>query len=164
MIEAGYILAQAGNPQDDPEMRKIVIGIVIAVVWWIAGMISAASKKKSPPRMDLPAPPPPAPAHPPPQPAPAMKSNRPPRTPQRMPQRQVRTKSGLQRALESVPIRPVTPVSESITIIPPVASVNHHVSANATRISTWLTPATLKQQFILTEILQPPLAMREIRP
>jgi type II secretory pathway pseudopilin PulG len=34
-------------------------------------------------------------------------------------------------------------------------------SAGANAIARWLTPATLRQQFILTEILQPPLALRQ---
>jgi hypothetical protein len=33
-------------------------------------------------------------------------------------------------------------------------------TVDAKAISTWLTPATLRQQFILTELLQPPLSMR----
>jgi hypothetical protein len=33
-------------------------------------------------------------------------------------------------------------------------------AANAAALSRWLTPATLRSQFILTEILQPPLALR----
>ncbi len=35
--------------------------------------------------------------------------------------------------------------------------------AGAPAIAKWLTPRTLRQQFILTEIFQPPLAMREKR-
>jgi hypothetical protein len=31
----------------------------------------------------------------------------------------------------------------------------------APAIKRWATPATLRQQFILTEIFQPPLALRE---
>jgi hypothetical protein len=34
-------------------------------------------------------------------------------------------------------------------------------AAGATAISAWLKPATLRQQFILTELLQPPLALRD---
>jgi hypothetical protein len=33
-------------------------------------------------------------------------------------------------------------------------------SASAASLSKWLTPTTLRQQFMLTEILRPPLAMR----
>jgi hypothetical protein len=36
-------------------------------------------------------------------------------------------------------------------------------TATAPAISRWLKPGTLRQQFILTEIFQPPLAMREER-
>jgi len=36
-------------------------------------------------------------------------------------------------------------------------------SANAAAIRGWLTPSVLQKQFILTEVLQPPLALREKR-
>lgn len=36
--------------------------------------------------------------------------------------------------------------------------------ANAATIRRWLTPQTLRQQYILTELFQPPLALREERP
>ncbi len=35
------------------------------------------------------------------------------------------------------------------------------VPVDATAFRRWLTPATLRQQFLLTEIFQPPLALRE---
>lgn len=37
------------------------------------------------------------------------------------------------------------------------------VAGNAAALSRWLTPQTLRSQFMLTEILQPPLALRESR-
>ena len=37
------------------------------------------------------------------------------------------------------------------------------LSANAESLNRWLRPATLRQQFILTEVLQPPLALRQDR-
>jgi hypothetical protein len=48
----------------------------------------------------------------------------------------------------------------------PVAEVPRPVvrpAITATSINRWATPDTLRQQFILTEIFQPPLAMREER-
>ena len=33
-------------------------------------------------------------------------------------------------------------------------------TVDAKAIHGWMTPATLRQQFILTELLQPPIAMR----
>jgi type IV secretory pathway VirB10-like protein len=36
-------------------------------------------------------------------------------------------------------------------------------TANAMAINRWLNPKTLKQQFILTELFQPPLALRDNR-
>ena len=46
---------------------------------------------------------------------------------------------------------------------PVIAPVRARVSADAGALRGWLTPGTLRSQFILTEILQPPLAMRSER-
>jgi hypothetical protein len=48
---------------------------------------------------------------------------------------------------------------------PAAAGVRQQASQTATApsIARWLKPATLRQQFILTEVFQPPLAMREER-
>jgi hypothetical protein len=43
----------------------------------------------------------------------------------------------------------------------PAISTAPQASANVLAIRNWLTPATLRQQFLLTEILQPPLALRD---
>jgi hypothetical protein len=83
------------------------------------------------------------------------------------------------RALEPRALRggmpPPIPVLESddaprrrqFAPAPSVAPVTSQPSATqaatAPTISRWLKPQTLRQQFILTEILQPPLAMREER-
>jgi hypothetical protein len=43
------------------------------------------------------------------------------------------------------------------------ASAAPGLKANATVLGRWLRPATLQQQFILTEIFQPPIALRPQR-
>ena len=43
------------------------------------------------------------------------------------------------------------------------AAVARKPAVSAMALSRWLTPATLRSQFILTEVLQPPLAMRPDR-
>ncbi len=40
-------------------------------------------------------------------------------------------------------------------------TANEKPSANAASLRKWMTPATLRQQFMVTEILQPPLALRD---
>ena len=44
-----------------------------------------------------------------------------------------------------------------------MASKQPAPAARAAAVSKWLTADTLRSQFILTEILQPPLALRERR-
>jgi hypothetical protein len=69
------------------------------------------------------------------------------------------------RSLDTPPIRPAAPTA-AITTTParsarPLASASASHSADAPAIARWLSPRTMQQQFILTEILQPPLALRE---
>lgn len=63
--------------------------------------------------------------------------------------------------------RPPTP-SVVTAVSPPMSSVPataHHLSAaSAASLRKWLTPKTLKKQYILTELLQPPLALRDGAP
>jgi hypothetical protein len=95
-------------------------------------------------------------------------------------QQMIRAIGGRRR--KPVPARPVPPrapvvapdILEVIPDAPPTsaraaqrASVSNTAvtahnpsSVNATAIRRWLTPSTLQKQFILTEIFQPPLAMR----
>jgi len=58
---------------------------------------------------------------------------------------------------------PARPVSAAMPEPSVVASVNHPRAATvgATVIRKWLSPKTLRQQFILTEIFQKPVSMRE---
>jgi Sec-independent protein translocase protein TatA len=47
---------------------------------------------------------------------------------------------------------------------PPMLSTSRKsTGVSAAAITMWLTPATLRQQFMLTEIFQPPIALREAR-
>jgi hypothetical protein len=52
------------------------------------------------------------------------------------------------------PLEPMAPVVES-------ASRPKPLSAGATAIAAWMKPGTLRQQFILTEVLQEPVALRD---
>ena len=57
-------------------------------------------------------------------------------------------------------------VHERLMTAPPVApatTARPAATANALAIRRWLNPTTLKQQFILTELFQPPIALREPR-
>ena len=71
-----------------------------------------------------------------------------------------------------VPVPPAVPgEGESLThtllpgdasaFISPSARAPNTASADATAIRRWLTPQTLRSQFILTELLHPPLALRD---
>lgn len=60
------------------------------------------------------------------------------------------------------PAEPVVPIA-SLAAISNQAAGRESAAANASALSRWLTPKTLRSQFILTEILQPPLALREDR-
>jgi hypothetical protein len=53
--------------------------------------------------------------------------------------------------------------ASEIRSVPAVAPVRRLPNANAPLISRWLKPSTLRSQFILTEIFQPPVGLREPR-
>jgi hypothetical protein len=55
-------------------------------------------------------------------------------------------------------LSPESPIAESSPARSTLSRKSVGVAAPA--IHKWLTPATLRQQFILTELFQPPLALR----
>lgn len=69
----------------------------------------------------------------------------------------------------ALPVPPIAAeVGEIVEMVPPPAIARHGSgakaaasSANAIALRAWLTPAGLRKQFVITEILQPPLALRE---
>ena len=68
------------------------------------------------------------------------------------------------RAVPSLPPQPVvelTPADVPYVNITQPAARTKAPTVDAGAIHAWMKPATLRQQFILTELLQPPLAMRE---
>ena len=107
-----------------------------------------------------PMPPPPLPQHrrpmPPPRlPAPPKPVRRAPKQPRRVTPVQTEQLPVLE---EDVPLTPIAPQGP---IVSPTRAAKPAVDAQA--LANWLRPATLQKQFILTEILQPPLALREPR-
>jgi len=75
----------------------------------------------------------------------------------------------LQRKRKSVPppIPAPSPARAIVEEVPPIEAVKppslrpQAPSVNASVIAKWMKPTTLRQQFIITEIFQPPLSMRE---
>ena len=72
-------------------------------------------------------------------------------------------------ALEPMPAPAVNAPMPPMTITRPTSAKPVQPAGNAVpaqsadSIRKWMSPATLKQQFLLTEILQPPLALRDLR-
>jgi len=63
-----------------------------------------------------------------------------------------------------VPVEVEAPRANSPETAPTVSpTAGKRVAVNAAAIANWMRPATLQKQFILTEILQPPVALREPR-
>ena len=63
------------------------------------------------------------------------------------------------------PVKMVPPTAELAELIPELDEAPHAVTRKASTVDSvairrWLKPATLRQQFILTELFQPPLALR----
>jgi hypothetical protein len=67
-----------------------------------------------------------------------------------------------QLAMPGEPQQPRVMLAEEAVATPPVATrPTATPQATAVAISKWLNPQTMRQQFILTEILQPPKALRD---
>jgi len=64
-------------------------------------------------------------------------------------------------------ISPVEELPERVTRAPvtstdiPTVTARTHPAINARALAQWLQPHTLRQQFILTELFQPPVSMRD---
>ncbi len=70
-----------------------------------------------------------------------------------------RADPALQRVVTAAPTG--APIASKVETAAPIAPVRSNASrASAPAIAKWLKPETLRSQFILTEIFQPPVAMR----
>ncbi len=182
MLDLGYILAQRRS-DDDGGWVKFIFGALIVGFWIISALASALSKKQEKERRErvqqelehselATAAPKSVQRHRPAELAPQVAMRIPPPAKPRQPARP------LQRAQQikprRVPVKPTTVASprlahasaaQTITVAPtppaPAMVRPQPTIATAVSIRRWLTPATLRQQFVLTEILQPPKALRE---
>ena len=109
--------------------------------------------------------PPPMPQAPPPQqrrPVPPVAAK--PKPPQRRPQRQPQARRNVSAPVPpALPLEEVAPAPAAYVNITQPAPRAKAQTVDAASVKRWLTPATLRHQFILTEILQPPLALRPNR-
>jgi hypothetical protein len=84
--------------------------------------------------------------------------------PPQQPRKPKRQKQAQQPAAAPVMARTVAAVARAAQAaeVPPLPVARPaQATAKAAALSKWLTPNTLRSQFILTEILQPPLALRD---
>lgn len=96
-----------------------------------------------------------------------------PRQPQKAQQRAPRpvAKKGKRRAQPQAPVLPPPPLQEPATFVAPLPeaaltsrqtaarSVSPRITAQA--LATWMKPQTLNQQFLYTDIFQPPVGLRD---
>jgi type IV secretory pathway VirB10-like protein len=123
-----------------------------------------------PPPMPAPIPRMPPKQQPPPRmPAPSTYQQR-PATPKQRPPKKVRKQQQVRQMAEALAkvAQPPAAYEPEIARIQPVASSDapsiqrpQSAGANASMIRAWLKPATLRQQFILTELFQKPVALRD---
>jgi hypothetical protein len=62
---------------------------------------------------------------------------------------------------QAIAVEPLQAATAGPSIIPARPANKVPVQASASSLNDWLNPGTLRKQFILTEILQPPLALRD---
>jgi outer membrane biosynthesis protein TonB len=182
MIQPFSILA-AKNDTDT--LMTVVFFLVVAVLWGVGALAKMASKKKehehrervrreleesrrnapnydvvvNQPPVNVPLPPsaPPRPApvqrQAPPRPPPPVPKTRPPK--QKKPKKAPAAPVFAQQPVEEQTVQRLAPSGAAPR---PAAAASAKVDAN--QLKNWLRPQTLREQFILTEILQPPLALR----
>lgn len=180
MIDSlAYILADT-----ETDYTKVIFGAVFFLIWIVSAIVSTIAKKQEEQRRkrvreqlersgELPAAPgqvavpPPLPQRPQPQAPRPQRPSPPPRPvvvkqpPKKFPVKQP-TRRVSRPAPETLEAQAHTPASRIAAAAPaPSPAKRPTVGASATAISSWLRPATLRQQFILTEVFQPPVAMRQ---
>ena len=165
MSDYAFILADT-----DPVIGGIIF-VVVLIFWGIGALRNAAKNAAERQRQRAQYEMPRRPV----QLAPEIARRLPPALPQRpLPKRkQAKTKRPATNynAMAAPPPIPVLEeekpsVHERLMTAPPVApatTARPAATANALAIRRWLNPTTLKQQFILTELFQPPIALREPR-
>lgn len=167
MIDGWIILAAS----DDSSIARIILGLVFVFIWIVSAALTQIAKKKEQERRrrvreslagHAPVSAPPVPAH----------KQQKPQTTLKSPRKVSTRPPVITPAIGPAAQRPTTsrlaaPALATQPVQTPAAHVSHPVerrpvaSATAIALHAWLRPATLRQQFILTEILQPPLALRD---
>jgi hypothetical protein len=150
MTVASFILAQDQGVSWD----KMIPIVVIAAIWIIGGLLN---QKKSPPRV-----PPQREAAPPVRLPPGVIAQqvvrlaptpaRPRRAPATKNARAAKQQATRRTAVAAAPVVPVAPV---------IASTSTPSRVEAPGLARRLRPGVLRKQFILTEILRPPVSMRQ---
>jgi hypothetical protein len=170
----------------DGDIGKLVVGVIALIIWGVSALASSAKKRQEQQRRrqvferiarGSAAPPTrPVPARPGmrPKPAAATTHSLPPQAARVMspPPPGARRGKSKKQPRQS-PVQPLPPplpepaivaaatIAPALSLTRPAAAKAPVVDARA--LSRWLTPATLRSQFMLTEVLQPPLALREPR-
>jgi hypothetical protein len=167
----------------DDSPIKVVVGAIFIFIWIISGLMSAAAKKREEERRkrafeSIPVDGPIAPQSslPPQLPFPTPVQMQPPvqQFPPMLRRIDSPLRQQLRRALKPPKLRRTSAASPPIQLpkpatLPPIQAANPApiptplqipTSASASTLRSWLRPATLRQQFILTEVFQPPISLR----
>lgn len=178
MNHVPFTLAAADN------LVEVLFGVVFFLIWVASAAMSTLSKQREKQRrervrmeiqtgrpMPLPSPPQQMPQQ---QPRPIQrtaavrqapkrvstsKTFAPPR-PAAAKRRPVPVEQAFKKAPPLQPPKPPVPL-EAIAPRPAAQPQKATSAANAQTLHSWLRPQTLRKQFILTELLQPPLALRD---
>ena len=152
---AGLVLARG---DDSSWVNLIPIGVVVLL--WVAGAVASATKGST---KTSPAPRPKRQSRPPPLTQAIKQQQRPAKSKKTRggratTQPQHRTASSPRRNLESSDPFPASRPQVAATV-----ATGHGAPAgiDAAQIRRWLTPQVMRQQFILTEVFDPPPALRE---
>src|SRR5665213_1000941 len=173
----------------DQDIGKVIIGILVFVVWGIGSLASMVKKANEEARRRAISRPPvtptraPAPTdqrmvvggfatgagpRPPPLPASVLQRGKAPVQKRQQVKQAAKLVAQPVRAAPAPRAKATAPAVSSRPIVEKVSSISQTNSARANlagakapAIRRWLVPATLRKQFILTELLRPPIALRK---
>ena len=165
-----HVVAYILGASDDDNISKLVGFGVVAAIWIISAIANAAKKQQEQKRREqvrLEVQPRPAPPAPPRAPAP-LRGDAQHKATVRQKANRISTQQTRQVASIMQPVLQRAAATAAAATATPPPSIATSASASRPRVavdarvlSTWLTPKVMHRQFILTEILQPPIALRE---
>jgi hypothetical protein len=138
--------------QKESGTAKVLFGIIFVLIWFATSAMSALKKKTQQPTR---------PQQTPRRPPTRVPPNRPPLLPQAARRLPAKFPALPPRIIAAPPVVVAPPTPVATAFVPTLSPSSSQPSVREKEIIALLRPRSLRQQIIVAEILQPPLALRE---